>query len=50
MMLSGVFSICSTGRMMADPKTIKRTEAAAVKVMVLPMVRDKFSLSLEPKY
>ena len=50
MMVSGVFSMRSTGRIIMDPNTMRNREAAAVRVMVLPMVRDRFSLSLEPKY
>ena len=49
-MLSGVFKRIRTGRIKAAPKTIKSKEEAAVSVMVLPIVLDKFSRSLEPKY
>ena len=49
-MVSGVFSIWSTGRMIMEQNTIKNREAAAVNVMELPMVRDRFSRSLDPKY
>ena len=50
MMVSGVFSICNAGLMTIEPNIIRKMEETAVKVMVLPMVFDRFSLSLEPKY
>ena len=50
MMLSGVSSSTSTGRMARVPTIISRIEATAVKVMELPMVLDRFSLSRDPKY
>ena len=47
--LDGVFSIFKRGRIVTEPNTIMISEAAAVKVMVLPIVFDRCSLSFAPK-
>ena len=48
-MLAGVFSIFKSGRIVTEPRTIMISEDTAVRVIVLPMVFDKLSLSFAPK-
>ena len=50
MMLAGVFKSSRIGRIATEPAITKNMEEAAVKVSTLPIVRERFSLSRDPKY